>query len=104
MVILLYMKVPENQIELKKKVGQSNGKAITHIKTVGGLHLVIDSKGSVLGSGPHRAVARKIATQFDPDIQWTELSKSEHVDLRAYEHLLPEWVDVTLAFRAAQGK
>ena len=97
------MKVPEAQIALKKNVGKSNGGDVTHIKTVGGLHLITNSRGIVLGSGPHRAVARKIASQFDPDIQWTELSKADHVELSAYEHLLPEWESNTRQFRDLQG-
>jgi hypothetical protein len=97
------MNIPEAQIVLKKKVGKSHGNDVTHIKTVGGLHLVVNHKGIVLGSGPHRAVARKIATQMEPDIQWTELSKSDHVELSAYEHLLPEYQALTKQFREAQG-
>ena len=97
------MNIPEAQIILKKKVGQSNGKPITHIRTVGGLHLMINSTGHVLSAGPHRAVARKIASQMDPDIKWTELSKADHIELSAYEHLLPEYQALTNQFRELQG-
>lgn len=97
------MNVPQTQIVFKKKVGKSGSSDITHIKTVGGLHLIVNGKGTVLGSGPHRAVARKIAGSFDPDINWTELSKSDHIDESVYEHLLPEYRDLTRQMRAAQG-
>lgn len=97
------MNVPEQQIVLKKKVGKSNGKDVTYIKTVGGLHIVTNHKGIVLGSGPHRAVARHIARQFDPDIEWTELSKADHTPLGYFEHLLPEYTAITTQFREAQG-
>jgi hypothetical protein len=97
------MNIPEAQIVLKKKVGEANGKDVVYIKTVGGLHLMVNSRGNVLGSGPHRAVARHLATKFEPDIQWTELSKADHVPLAHYEHLLPEYEALTKEFRKAQG-
>lgn len=96
------MNVPQNQIVFKKKVGRSGSSDVTHIKTVGGLHL-ITKNGTVLGSGPHRAVARKIASQFEPDIEWTELSKSDYVDPSVYASMLPEYEALTVAFRKAQG-
>lgn len=97
------MNVPESQITLKKKVGKSNGRDVTYIKTVGGLHLVVNHKGTVLGSGPHKGVARHLAQKFDSDLTWSELSKSDHVDFSQYEHLLPEYEALTRQFRAAQG-
>jgi hypothetical protein len=97
------MNIPEQQITLKKKVGKSKGKEINYTKTVGGFHIITNHRGIVLGSGPHRAVARHIARQFDPDIEWNELSKSEHVPLAYFEHLLPEWEAITSQFRTSQG-
>lgn len=97
------MNIPENQISIKKKVGRSKDGEVTYMKTVGGLHLVVNKRGIVLGSGPHRAVARHIATQFEPGLEWTELSKSEHVDLAHFEHLLPEYTALTQEMRATQG-
>lgn len=97
------MNVPENQIVTKRKVGKSNGKDVTYIKTVGGLHLVVDHRGIVLGSGPHRGVARHIAKKMDSELTWTELSKSDHIDLAYFEHLLPEYEALTNQLRKAQG-
>lgn len=100
---LLAMNIPDSQIVVKKKVGRANGKEVTYLKTVGGLHLVVNHRGTVLGSGPHRAVARKIAQQFEPNLEWTELSKSDHVDSSYIEHLLPEYEALTRQMRQAQG-
>ncbi len=97
------MNIPEAQISLKKRVGKSKAGDVTYIKTVGGLHLVVNGRGIVLGSGPHRAVARHLAQQFDSDLQWTELSKSDHVDPSYFQHLLPEYEALTREFRKAQG-
>jgi hypothetical protein len=97
------MNVPESQIVLKKKVGKSSGKDVTYIKTSGGLHLVVNHKGIVLGSGPHRGVARHLAQKFDKDLNWTELSKSDHIDSAYFEHLLPEYEQLTRDLRSAQG-
>lgn len=96
------MNIPESQIVLKKKVGKSKTGDVTYLKTVGGLHLVVNGRGTILGSGPHRAVARHLAQQFDPELQWTELSKSDHVDVAYFQHLLPEYEALTREFRTAQ--
>lgn len=97
------MIIPETQIILKKKVGHSQGKPVTYIKTAGGLHLIVNSRGVVLSTGPHVGVARHLAQKFDKDLNWTELSKSDHVDSSYFEHLLPEYEQLTRDLRSAQG-
>lgn len=96
------MNIPSSQIQLKKKVGKADGKDITHIKTVGGLHVIVDHKGDILGAGPHKMVARHQAGKYR-DITWTELSKSDHLSIEAYAHLLPEFEALTLEMRKMQG-
>lgn len=97
------MNIPESQIVLKKKVGESNGKPVTYIKTSGGLHLMVNSKGTILSAGPHRAVARHLAQKFDPEINWTEMSKAEHIPVEHFASVLPEYEQLTRDFRAIQG-
>lgn len=97
------MQIPEAQIILKKKVGTVNGSDVTYIKTVGGLHLMVNNRGNIISTGPHRQVARHLANRYEPDIQWTELSKADHVPLAHYEHLLPEYEALTKQFREMQG-
>jgi len=96
------MNVPETQIAVKKTVGKIDGKPVRYVKTVGGLHLIADWKGQVLGAAPHRAVARHIASK-KADIEWTELSKSDHIPVEAFAHILPEYEALTNEFRKAQG-
>jgi hypothetical protein len=98
------MTVPQSQIEYKRKVGKSKDKDLWHVKTTGGLHMITDWLGKVVGSGPHRAVARNIAQRFEPDIVWTELSKSDHYDISDFEHLLPQWIEQTNRMREMQNQ
>ena len=97
------MIVPADQIEFKKKIGQSRGSGIYHTKLKGGLHLVSKASGEVLGMGPHRLVARHIALRQDPDIVFSELSKGDHYGIEEFEHLLPEYEEATRRLRALQA-
>jgi hypothetical protein len=97
------MNVPESQITVKKTIGKLDGKPVRYVKTVGGLHLIADWKGTVLGAAPHRAVARHIASKNASGIEWTELSKGEHIPVENFKHLLPEYEALTNEFRKAQG-
>lgn len=100
------MNIDAKQIDEKpKKVGHLNGKPVFHMRTKGGLHiLVMQKNGSyeTLGTGPHRAVARHIAAKYEPEIVWSELSKSDHVDPEAYAMILPKYEEITEALRTLQ--
>jgi hypothetical protein len=101
------MKISNNEIAFRKKVGKSGAADVFHIKTIGGLHLMVKNKTSggseVLGSGPHRAVARHLADQYDSGVSWTELSKGEHYDIADFQHILPKYQELTEQLRKAQG-
>lgn len=96
------MQISQNEIEFKRKVGRAKGKDIYHVKTRGGLHVMALGTGTVLGAGPHRAVARHLAQKFEPEAEWTELSKSDHIDYEVYSHLIPKYEEVTNKMRALQ--
>jgi hypothetical protein len=102
------MDISESQIEFKKKVGHSKGEPVYHLKTTGGLHLIAkvfkSGKNEILAMGPHRGVARHIASKYDPDVSWTELSKADHFTVDEFEHLLPEYVALTEQARKTQGE
>jgi len=97
------MNIPAAQIAMKKKVGTADGKDLTYIKLVGGLHMITNHKGVVVGSGPHKAVARHIAGRHVENIQWSELSKADHLPFEDFAHLLPKYEAVTDELRKAQG-
>jgi len=102
------MNLDSNQLDQKpKKVGNLHGKPIFHVRTKGGLHvLVMQKAGSfeALGTGPHRAVARFIANKHEPDIVWQEMSKSDHVDEAAFAMVLPKYEQITDALRQLSKK
>jgi hypothetical protein len=99
------MKVPTSEIETKKKVGKLGSKGVWMVKTRGGLFLIAtDGGGEVIGSGPHRAVAKAIAQRRNPDLEWTELSKSEWVDPETFAHLMPKYESMTDDLRRLQGR
>lgn len=97
------MNIETKQIDQKpKKVGHLRGKPVFHLRTKGGLHLLVMQKASgyeTLGTGPHRAVARHIASKYEPDIVWDLLSKSDHVDMDAYQLILPKYEEMTETLR-----
>lgn len=93
------------------KVGMQGSKVVLQYRTKGGLYIVgVPKTGGMemLGSGPHRAVARisaekTIAKKGDEDIVWTELSKSDHIPPEHYEFILPEYEELTLRMRQLNG-
>lgn len=94
------------------KVGKLGKKDVLQYRTKGGLYMVGVAKTGgmeVLGSGPHRAVARIVAenniNKFhdEDELIWTELSKSDHVDPQHYEFILPEFEELTGRMRKLNG-
>lgn len=94
-----------------RKVGMQGKKPVLQYRTKGGLYMVGIAKTSgmeILGTGPHRAVARigaekTIAKKGEEEIVWTELSKSDHVPPEHYELILPEYEALTLRMRILNG-
>lgn len=76
------------------------------IGLIGGLHLIAKAgeggKAQVLGAGPHRAVARHIAKKRNPEIEFTDLSKADHVEPIYFQDILPAYEAMTDEFQKAQ--
>jgi hypothetical protein len=94
------MDISPKQLVSKKKVGICKKGEVMYAKTKGGLHMVFVAPGEgkkpeFLGFGPHKAVARHLAEENEPDLEWTELSKSDHYNLEDFQHLLPEYRELT---------
>lgn len=101
------MLIPEDQVLNKKVIGKLKDSKVLQINTIGGLSLVVLAKGvngETLGVASHPAIARYIASKRSPDIEWTELSKSEVVDSVHFQHLLPKYEALTEQFRNASKK
>lgn len=100
------MNLTAEQIDEKpKKVGDLKGRPVFHLRTKGGLHVLVTPRGAsfeTLGTGPHRAVARHIAQKHEPDIIWSELSKADHVNPESFAMILPKYEELTDALRKAQ--
>lgn len=95
--------IPQDQVEVKKKIGKSKGKDLWYVKARGGYHVISKADGEIIGAANHPAVARHMAEIHEPDLMWTELSKGEHYAYEDYAHLVPEAVELTRAFRKEQG-
>lgn len=91
--------IKAEQIAYKKKVGKLGDSSVMEIGLIGGLHLIAksgkDGKAEILGAGPHRAVARFIAQKRNPDITFTELNKSDHIESIYFEDILPRYEELT---------
>lgn len=95
-------------IKYKKEIGQVNSNKVWEILTTGGLYMEILGKGAgfeVIGTGPHRGIARHIAENRQPGIVWNELAKSDHIDISDFMYLLPKYEAATTAIdRKAQER
>ncbi len=97
------LKLEPVHIAQKKKIGKVGSNPVFEVLTSGGLWVHILGKGAgfdILSTGPHKAVARYIAEQKEPNLEWTELSKSEWVPFEDYAHLIPKYMEMTDELRA----
>lgn len=88
-----------------KKVGDLNGKPVFGLLTKGGLsliaHVADNGDVKVLGAGSHTMIARSVATQEHPKINFTELSKSEsNLAPDVLKKYMPEFLELTHKFQA----
>lgn len=99
--------ITQDQIAYRKKVGKLGDATVVEIGLIGGLHLIAKSvaggKPEILGAGPHRAVARHIARKRNPEIVFTELNKSDHIEPMYFEDLLPQYEALTDGLAKAQA-
>jgi hypothetical protein len=91
--------ISPDQIAYKKKVGRLGQSPVYEVGLIGGLHLILkagkDGKTTPLGAGPHRAVARHIAKVRNPELELTELSKSDWVDPAHFRDIVPRYEYLT---------
>ena len=82
------MNVTKEQLVGKpREIGKYKDMVVMENTTKGGLHFIYAIKPSggtqTLGAGSHRAIARRTAMLENPEVEITELSKSED---------LPKWL------------
>ncbi len=93
--------VTEKHIASKKRIGTLEGKPVVELMTSGGLYMVVMNKNGavdVLGTGPHRGVARFLAKKREPKLVVTELSKSDWLDEAAILSVAPKYEALTEQF------
>jgi len=102
------MQLRKEDIESKKTVGTLDGHAVIEIVTTGGLNMLVVSKGQgrmeTLACAPHRAVGRYLASKRHPTIRFTELQKSEQVDPKMFQHLIPKYEALTVRCNQLLGR
>jgi hypothetical protein len=101
------MQIDQKHLARKKQVGSLKGKPVFHLETTGGLSVYVSGAGGnfqVISSGPHPGVARYMAEKREPDIQLTELSKSEYVEPYLFLGILPEYEKLTDQLQKSWGK
>lgn len=97
-----------------KKIGMQGKRPVFAYKTKGGLYIVASPKVNksngveILGLGSHPQVARinaerTIEKNKEEEIVYTELSKSEHVQLDNYLSLIGQSEELTQRARALNG-
>ena len=102
------MNIQDKHIASKTRVGSLHGKPVVRLVTNGGLVLIgctkNDGKTEILGSGPHRAVSMYIAEHKEPEIVWSELSKSDSLDLASILSVVPRYQDLTEQLNALMNR
>jgi hypothetical protein len=95
------MDINDSQFSISATIGKCGGADVVHSRTHGGLHLVwVAGRGKprIIAAAPHKYVAKCLAEENEPDIQWSELSKGEYIERQDFEHLLPEYRALTARF------
>lgn len=102
------MQLRPEDIYSKNTVGSLNGSPVVEVITTGGFVMLFVAKGGSatepLGAGPHPVVARNIASRMHPDVVFSRLAKSDHIDIEFFKHLLPKYEALTARLVALKGK
>lgn len=88
-------------------IGHCEGDPVLQLLTKGGWWVVGRNKDKgkfeILGAGSHKKIARAVARRQNENVVFTELSKSEHIDISLYESLLPDAEELTQKLRSLNG-
>lgn len=99
-------KIGPEQVKYRKEIGRLHDVPIFEVGLIGGLCLVMKADGKrraePLGVGPHRAVARFIAKKRNPEIEYTDLTKSDWLPVDHFRDILPQYEEMTTAFQAVR--
>jgi len=92
------LEITPEHIKEKKEIGRLRNNKVFHILTTGGWNCIMvgSAEPKLLGMGPHKMLAKYISQKMEPDIQFTELEKSEEVNLEYFKHLIPKYEALTI--------
>lgn len=89
-----------------KIIGKIDGQDMYQLKTKGGLYMITKAKGKsfeLLACAPHPAVGRALVNKKYDNVEFTALSKADHVDEAHYALLLPDYENLTDRMRDLNG-
>ena len=89
---------PQEIIGRPKEIGHLDGNPVFQISLKGGLYIIATPNKSgvkILGTGPHRVVAKHVAKKLNPHLVITELMKSEEIEIIYFDRLIPFYSDLT---------
>lgn len=91
------MKIDRNQLKgPPERVGKLRGEPVFLMQTKGGFNIVYSqAAGRVIGSAPHKGLAKHIATLNEKDVEFDELSKAEPFDPSLFQNIIQDWLEVT---------
>jgi len=95
--------IPAKQIATRRRIGHLGDRPVYEYGLIGGLYLITalrkEGRPEILSSGSHPAIARHVARKFAPTVEFTELAKSEDVDIRDLEPFLAKYEALTEELR-----
>ena len=74
------MDIKPEHITKKEVIGEIKGQSVIHIRTLGGLEVLVKKNGTeveTLAVAPHIGIAKYIVQRKHPDVVYTQLHKSE---------------------------
>ncbi len=89
------------------KIGTVGGKDLMQIRCKGGFYMLVTKKPkgfNILAAAAHPLLARKKVSNDHKDVDFTELSKAEHVPAEHYALLMPDCEELTALLRKANGE
>lgn len=89
------MIIEDNQLaQPSKKIGKLGKDPVYYSLSKGGWHIIttvgVNGKRTI-GLGGHKGLATLIASKQEPSIEFTELSKSDHVEYSALEPFVDKY-------------
>jgi hypothetical protein len=92
------MDIKPEHITRKEVIGEIKGQSVIHIRTMGGLEVLIKKNGTeveTLAVAPHIGIAKYIVQKKHPKVVFTQLHKSDPYPAWCLEQDSAVWVKVT---------